>query len=62
MIVAHGFEPDRLSAAGYAEYHPIASNLTVQGRAQNRRVDIVILASQIAKTSPAPRLPISSKP
>ena len=62
LIVAHAFEPDRLSAAGYAEYHPIASNLTVQGRAQNRRVDIVILASQIAKTSPAPRFPISSKP
>jgi chemotaxis protein MotB len=62
LIVAHAFEPDRLSAAGYAEYHPIASNLTVQGRAQNRRVDIVILASQIAKTSPTPRFPISSKP
>ncbi len=43
LIVGHGFAPDRLSAAGYAEYHPIASNLTAQGRAQNRRVDIVIL-------------------
>ena len=62
LIVAHGFEPDRLSAAGYAEYHPIASNLTAQGRAQNRRVDIVILASQVARTSPAPKTPISSKP
>jgi chemotaxis protein MotB len=43
LIVGHGFAPERLSAAGYAEYHPIASNLTTQGRAQNRRVDIVIL-------------------
>jgi chemotaxis protein MotB len=35
--------PDRLSTAGYAEYHPVASNDTVEGRAQNRRVDLVVL-------------------
>jgi len=35
----------RLSAAGYAEFHPVAGNDTVEGRAQNRRVDIVVLAS-----------------
>lgn len=35
--------PDRLSAAGYAGYHPVASNETAAGRAQNRRVDLVIL-------------------
>ena len=49
LIMRHRFAPQRLSAAGYAEYHPIASNLTVQGRAQNRRVDIVILGAQAAK-------------
>ena len=43
LIVRDGFGPDRLSAAGYAEYHPVASNLTVEGRGMNRRVDIVIL-------------------
>jgi chemotaxis protein MotB len=35
--------PDRLSAAGYAEYHPVASNDTADGRAENRRVDLVVL-------------------
>jgi chemotaxis protein MotB len=35
--------PDRLSAAGYAEYHPVASNLTAAGRSRNRRVDIIVL-------------------
>ena len=43
LIVKHGFQPGRLSAAGYAEYHPIASNDSGEGRALNRRVDIVIL-------------------
>jgi chemotaxis protein MotB len=51
LIVRHRFAPPRLSAAGYAEYHPIATNLTIQGRAQNRRVDIVILGAQPAKLS-----------
>jgi chemotaxis protein MotB len=46
LITRHNFAPERLSAVGYAEYHPIASNLTAQGRAQNRRVDIVILNPQ----------------
>lgn len=35
--------PDRISAAGYAEYHPAASNDTAAGRAENRRVDLVVL-------------------
>ncbi|MGB8260242.1 MAG: flagellar motor protein MotB [Terracidiphilus sp.] len=34
---------DRISAAGYAEFHPVASNNTAEGRAQNRRVDLVVL-------------------
>jgi len=46
LITRSRFAPERLSAAGYAEYHPIASNLTPQGRAQNRRVDIVILTAK----------------
>lgn len=60
FIVREGFSPDRLSAAGYGEYHPLVSNLTPEGRSTNRRVDIVILgramdASPLAvATSPAP--------
>jgi chemotaxis protein MotB len=46
LIVEHQFAPERLAAAGYAQYHPIASNLTAQGRAQNRRVDIVVLSTR----------------
>jgi len=43
LITQHGLDPGRLSAAGYAEFHPIAPNGTAAGRAQNRRVDIVVL-------------------
>jgi chemotaxis protein MotB len=43
FIVNYGIAPERLSAAGYAQYHPVASNATAAGRAKNRRVDIVVL-------------------
>jgi len=39
----HALPADRLSAAGYAEFHPVASNNAPEGRAQNRRVDLVVL-------------------
>jgi len=38
-----GISPDRLSAIGYGEYQPVASNDTREGRQLNRRVEIVIL-------------------
>ena len=38
-----GIDPKLLSAAGYSEYKPIAGNDTTEGRAQNRRMEIVLL-------------------
>lgn len=38
-----GIVSGRLSAIGYGEYQPVASNDTVEGRQLNRRVEIVIL-------------------
>jgi chemotaxis protein MotB len=43
FIVDYRLAPARLSAAGFAEYHPVASNDTPEGRSQNRRVDIIVL-------------------
>ena len=43
FIEEYGFSPQRLSAAGYAEFHPAGSNATPQGRSQNRRVDLVVI-------------------
>jgi chemotaxis protein MotB len=36
-------DPSRLVAAGFGEYHPIATNDTPEGRAQNRRIEIVLV-------------------
>jgi chemotaxis protein MotB len=54
LIVRDGFRPDRLSAAGYAEFHPVAPNATAEGRGMNRRVDIVILGRAL------PSFPVAS--
>lgn len=43
LVTTAGLAPSRLSAAGYAEFRPRASNATAEGRARNRRVDLVLL-------------------
>ena len=42
-MVEAGVSPDKLSATGYGEHRPIATNSTSEGRSKNRRVEIVIL-------------------
>lgn len=39
-FLAEGVDPKTLGVAAYAQYHPIASNDTADGRARNRRIDI----------------------
>jgi chemotaxis protein MotB len=49
FIIGRGsIDPDKLSAAGYAEFHPVATNDTEAGRTQNRRVDIILLSGQVS--------------
>ena len=43
LINNEGLIADKVSIVGYSEYKPIASNDTPEGRATNRRVDIVII-------------------
>lgn len=45
--------PARFSASGYGEYRPIASNETPEGRARNRRVEIVLLSPAEREREPA---------
>jgi outer membrane protein OmpA-like peptidoglycan-associated protein len=41
-LVAHGIDAGRITARGFGKNRPVASNATEEGRAQNRRVDIVV--------------------
>lgn len=64
LIEQHGISAERLSAAGYAEFHPVADNATAKGRQLNRRVDIVILTvptSGNAAAEPAPAAPMAGE-
>jgi chemotaxis protein MotB len=42
FLAAHGVNPNILSAKGFGATHPVAPNDTPQGRAQNRRIEIVL--------------------
>jgi outer membrane protein OmpA-like peptidoglycan-associated protein len=44
FLIANGIEPSRLEMRGRGESEPIASNATEEGRIQNRRVEIEVVA------------------
>jgi chemotaxis protein MotB len=43
-MLLQGFDPARVSAAGYADTRPVADNTTAEGQSANRRVEIVIVS------------------
>ena len=47
VLISNGVPSTRLRAVGYGENQPIASNLDPAGRAQNRRVQIVIRPTNV---------------
>ena len=52
LVDDSGFDPQKISVAGYGEYRPVANNATPEGRRMNRRVDLVVVA-----VTPQPRTP-----
>ncbi|KAF4319887.1 hypothetical protein G195_006860 [Phytophthora kernoviae 00238/432] len=43
LLLNETLDPAKFTPSGYGEYHPIASNQTEAGRAQNRRVEVSII-------------------
>lgn len=48
LVEVRQLKPSRFAAVGYGEFHPVASNLTAEGRAKNRRVNIIISTPQLS--------------
>jgi outer membrane protein OmpA-like peptidoglycan-associated protein len=44
-LIQRGISASRLSARGYGEYQPVASNTTREGRSQNRRIEFTVLST-----------------
>jgi len=59
ILQRDGITPGRLSATGYGEYRPIASNDTDAGRGKNRRIDLLILSTKYDLTEPSNQTPIT---
>jgi chemotaxis protein MotB len=43
VLEEEGIAPERIQAVGMSKYHPVASNDTQEGKAQNRRVEIYLV-------------------
>jgi chemotaxis protein MotB len=57
LLNESGVDPQKMSIAGYAQYHPSASNDTAEGRRANRRVDIVVVSTASPAAAGAPMSP-----
>lgn len=58
LLQEKGVPAGRLSAVGYGEHHPIASNRTAQGKSQNRRIEIVLAPEEQA---PGTKMPSATR-
>ncbi|MEZ5359455.1 MAG: flagellar motor protein MotB [Candidatus Zixiibacteriota bacterium] len=52
LIDQHNFPPEKISAVGYASYRPYVPNTTIENRARNRRVDIVVQTMELSAAEP----------
>ena len=53
LFAQNGVDPERMVAIGYAEFQPLDSNATDQGRARNRRVAVIVLPGTPPRSSEA---------
>jgi chemotaxis protein MotB len=61
-LAAKGLAPERLSASGYADTRPVDTNATREGRARNRRVELIILRGSGEALPAPPSAPAAGPP
>lgn len=59
LMIDEGVLPENVSAAGYGEFQPRADNTTTEGKALNRRIEIVMLPNLDILSNELPKLPPS---
>jgi len=57
LMIDEGVMPQNISAAGYGEFQPRADNSTAEGKALNRRIEIVMLPNLDLLSNELPKLP-----
>lgn len=57
LMIDEGVQPANISAAGYGEFQPRADNNTTEGKALNRRIEIVMLPNLDLLSNELPKLP-----
>ena len=62
VLMSHSVNPQRMAVVGYADQRPIASNGSESGKAQNRRVEVLILPTQARTNLAASPTKSSNKP
>ncbi len=55
-----GVDPKRIRATSYGEYQPVADNGSSSGKAKNRRVEIVVMAQDVASIPAVPTTPAAA--
>jgi chemotaxis protein MotB len=61
-LIGNRISAQRIGVVGYADQRPVASNASEGGKAQNRRVEVLILPSTVRGSAPAPAAKTTAKP
>lgn len=60
IIDKYGYPPDQISAVGFSSFRPYVPNVSIENRALNRRVDIVVLTMELSAAEPSSNTPTNS--